>query len=391
MILCLDGLSLERHKSFLHKLCSLPMNFTNAYQQSIVFQKALSRVIEISGPLHTSFHMLQVVYTIYKSLLSTVQQCLGWKRVNNQKVSDNYRLCLSMVNLLYEELFRYLFFTFLVKVSSERSYYRSEDDNNSIKQVLQLSNEFSQYVDHLIDNTKDENWKYTLCFFKLTSLFKLYESSTKSGDTIGMEYAESEFCGIFVLMEKHKYVEIVLSQMERKYLNINYKQLQEVRMNTSCRYKKDDEKSKRYYPMHVLDSVMENINMWVKMLPVGQDPESWILHIPNVTLARRCVLFETSEYKRGLLNYDEFEETGSFEYRQVHNDLYVEPKKRIEKARIFELLTKFLGSESKTHQKLCVSRMNSIANELETPPKKSDHVKEKISSSIDTDLENIFC
>ena len=113
MIICLDGLSLERHISFVNKLCKLPMRFTDSYKQSLIFQKALSRVIEVSGPLHTAFHMLQVVYTVYKSVLQATQKCLGWKKINMSQVSETYRLCHSMISILYEELYRYLFLSFL--------------------------------------------------------------------------------------------------------------------------------------------------------------------------------------------------------------------------------------------------------------------------------------
>ena len=88
MVLCLDGLSLDRHRSFLNKLCNLPMNFSNSYKQSLIFQKALSRVIQISGLLHTTFHMLQAIYSIYKLVMQCTQNCLGWRKINMSKVSD---------------------------------------------------------------------------------------------------------------------------------------------------------------------------------------------------------------------------------------------------------------------------------------------------------------
>lgn len=69
----MDGLSLDRHRSFQTKLTNLPLNFTDSFKQSLVFQKALSRVIEISGPLHMAFHMLQCVYIIYSGMLKLLQ------------------------------------------------------------------------------------------------------------------------------------------------------------------------------------------------------------------------------------------------------------------------------------------------------------------------------
>ena len=46
--LCLDSLSLDGHRSFNKKLLKMPLSFTNAFQQSQVFHKALSVVVEIS-------------------------------------------------------------------------------------------------------------------------------------------------------------------------------------------------------------------------------------------------------------------------------------------------------------------------------------------------------
>ena len=42
------------------------------------------------------------------------------------------------------------------------------------------------------------------------------------GDRVMLESIEIRFCGIFLLLKKYNYVEIVLSQMERKYKASNY-------------------------------------------------------------------------------------------------------------------------------------------------------------------------
>ena len=109
MYLRLDGLSLDRHKLFFKKLIKLPFRFTKAYEQSLVFQKAVSRVTEESGPLHMAFHMLQCIYTVYKNLLLLFQSIVDWKKLKPTKVSDNFRLCESLCFMCYEEVFRFLF------------------------------------------------------------------------------------------------------------------------------------------------------------------------------------------------------------------------------------------------------------------------------------------
>ena len=54
----MNGLSLNHHRTFQEKLVKLPYAYTKVVKQSIIFQKALTQVIDISGPLHIAFHML---------------------------------------------------------------------------------------------------------------------------------------------------------------------------------------------------------------------------------------------------------------------------------------------------------------------------------------------
>ena len=56
--MCMDGLSLDRHRYFQRKLINLPYSYDKVFKQSLVFQKALTKVIDISGPLHIAFHVL---------------------------------------------------------------------------------------------------------------------------------------------------------------------------------------------------------------------------------------------------------------------------------------------------------------------------------------------
>lgn len=47
----------------------------------------------------------------------------------------------------------------------------------------------------------------------------------KSGDMTVIEFIEAKFYRVFLLIDKYKYIEIILSQIENKYLNIDYSQL----------------------------------------------------------------------------------------------------------------------------------------------------------------------
>ena len=70
LYLCMDGLSLDRHRSFQRKLTNLPFLFDKAFRQCIIFQRGFSRVVEISGPLHIAFHMLQSIFIVYKDMMN---------------------------------------------------------------------------------------------------------------------------------------------------------------------------------------------------------------------------------------------------------------------------------------------------------------------------------
>ena len=386
IILCLDGLSLDRHRGFCHKLLNLPMSFTRAFQQSKIFQKALSRVIDVSGPLHTAFHILQSIFIVYNCFLKCIQQCLGWKKITYTKVSENYRLCNHMVDIAYEEVFRFLLFTFVSSNDEVVSSLNREEKDELI--AIELATQFDSYVNTKSTETTDERFKLLLCFYKLTSVFKLYERAMNTGDAIEMEHIETQFCGIFSLLDKNNYVEIVLSQLEKKYKSLNLKQLQEIRMNVGVRYRGDNEMNKSGQSIHVLDELMENVNMWVKSLPLGDDRESWEVHSPNVMVARRCLLFEKVHYKRGIIDYEKLVESGVTVERECNDSKYVTPRKVVEKQRVFEMIMKYVGSEV-SNRTSCPKVMYKCSETLSTPLKSNTHTNMTHDEEND-DLDSIF-
>ena len=90
--------------------------------------------------------------------------------------------------------------------------------------------------------------------------------------------------------------------------------------------------------MNVLNEVMEDMNMQVKELPVHQDDESQTLHSPNVTFARRSIIFQKNEYKRSTINFKSLIEDGVITLRKIHKSKYIEQRKQIEKKQYLSLL-----------------------------------------------------
>ena len=106
LYIAMDGLSMDRHWSFSRMLSEVPLSFSKSYKQCIIFQKALSRVTELSGPLHMGFHILQSVYIIFGDLLGACQKVVEWKKIVITKLSDSYDLCRSLCLMVLDEIGR---------------------------------------------------------------------------------------------------------------------------------------------------------------------------------------------------------------------------------------------------------------------------------------------
>ena len=57
--------------------------------------------------------MFQYAYNLYGGLLRSAQNFLDWKKINQEKVSDNYRLCFSLAMLVYKYLVRLIIFQWM--------------------------------------------------------------------------------------------------------------------------------------------------------------------------------------------------------------------------------------------------------------------------------------
>ena len=73
------------------------------------------------------------------------------------------------------------------------------------------------------------------------------------------------------MLKKYNYFEICLSVIESKYSGISYHELQSICMNASVRYRTRKDAKGTLYSLHILVKVMENINIWAKMLLLGPD------------------------------------------------------------------------------------------------------------------------
>ena len=323
--LCMDGLSLDRHRSFQRKLINLPYSYDKVFKQSLVFQKALTRVVDISGPLHIAFHMLQSIYIIYKDMMKWAQSVVNWKKINVNKVSESFDMCRQLCMLTLQEIERLAVDTFLVEKEKEISSLCVQ--NNGDVGVV-IASMYNQYIMDM--KSCDDRRLYMKGFVIMSTQFRNYWAATRRGDRITMETIQNKWIGVHLMSAKHKCVENYLNAIELEYKTIDNITLQEVRMNISVRYHEGTDKSGFVFPMHPLDEMQENINQWTKKILLGPDEVSWVAHSPNVASAHMCINFEESEFVKKQLNY-----TNGVNHNFTHRSTKtISPKKTLECERL---------------------------------------------------------
>ena len=383
MYLCMDGLSLDRHRSLQKRLASLPLSFADAFEQSLRFQKALSRIIEIPGPLHVAFHMCQCIFTIYSPLLYVLKSILQWKKLRFKKVNESFRLCKALLMIGLEEAERLMWDMFLndrqTLISKAASDFKDSEERFSVH----LAQQYQEYMSQAMTSSTDERRKYLLSFIQTTKKFLMFWKAVRSGDKIYQEYVMMKFLGIYMLLKKNQYVEITLNTIEREYNDISFKELNQLRVNSYVQYKSDDPSDDFKYDCVALDEMQENVNKWTKELCLDGNHDTWVKHSPNVMVGRRCIAFTDGEYRRQLLYYDDQMMGKDNTTRRSYATHGVSPKLERERSAVYEFIVKFFGTEVSS-RKFSVSEAWTISKGLTTVVKLS--AKEKIVDVVDDDL-----
>ena len=192
---------------FPKKLVSLPFSYHKTFEQSLVFQKSLNRVVQISGPLHIVFHMLQLMFIVYKDMIKWARRVIEWKKVNVNKVSDSFDTCRRLAMILLEELERLSIDMFI-----ESKEGASFDESFKSVDISQ------QYIKFLYTNKSTDNRrKYMLGYINMATEFRKYWIACRCGDRVVMESIQNKWIGVHLLSGKHKCVENYLTAMETEY------------------------------------------------------------------------------------------------------------------------------------------------------------------------------
>ena len=61
-----------------------------------------------------------------------------------------------------------------------------------------------------------------------------------------------EWKGVFLIIDKHQYIQRYLNQIDRYYSDIDYKSLNEIRVSSSLRHRADTRELENNFPMRDL-------------------------------------------------------------------------------------------------------------------------------------------
>ena len=89
-------------------------------------------MIDISGPLHIVFHMLQSIYIIYKDMMKWAKNVVGWKKVNVHKVSESFDMCRQLCMITLYELKQLSVDLFLIEYEVELLLLTSIVNSNNV-------------------------------------------------------------------------------------------------------------------------------------------------------------------------------------------------------------------------------------------------------------------
>ena len=107
-------------------------------------------------------------------------------------------------------------------------------------------------------------------------MFQMYWSAVRAGDRLMQEKIVQDWLGIFVLLSKPTYVEVVLNSIDKEYDELEYTALEELRRNAYVRFNCGSDKDGCPFYCLAMDETQELINSWTKKLPLGSKLEDWV-------------------------------------------------------------------------------------------------------------------
>ena len=138
--------------------------------------------MDISGPLHIAFHMLQSIFIIYKDMMKWTQQVVNWKKFNVNKVSESFDTCRRLYMMMLDEIERLAVDLFM---NENEELITTMVESNIQNIGLHIAQMYNQYINSM--KSTDDRRLYLFGFITMASRFRNYWMATRRGDRVIME------------------------------------------------------------------------------------------------------------------------------------------------------------------------------------------------------------
>ena len=139
--------------------------------------------MEISGPLHIAFHMLQSIYIVYKDMMNWAQKVVEWKKVNTNKVSESFNTCRQLCMMTLEEVERMAIDIFITDNNDNLEFICLDPTVSS--KGISVTMIYDTYITTF--SSTDQRQLYMHGIIRMATELSNYWADFRCGDRITME------------------------------------------------------------------------------------------------------------------------------------------------------------------------------------------------------------
>ena len=187
-----DGLTMARFKTFDDLINNSAMNFAMRHEKKIMFRKALSRVVVVTGDLHGCFYALMAVYSLfYAAIIQPIQTLLKWKRIVGSDITKCYQQAAGLALMVSDEIQRHLVSYCIAQLENNKPVLDQikKVKNNPKEVAVILAKHYLEWIELQRKDTSDEVYKMILNYVTMMNIYKNMLMAVQSRDAIMIEWS----------------------------------------------------------------------------------------------------------------------------------------------------------------------------------------------------------
>ena len=190
MVLIGDGLTMVRVRTFQDLINQCCFGYSERDEKAVMLQKALSRVISVTGDLHGCFHALACCFRLfYGSLIQPIQSLLKWKRIKGSDVAVCYQQAAGIALMILYEIERQLIVECIAKIENNESILiqLGELDGEAKDIAIFLAKHYMDWIAKQRMETTDKVFMMSLNYVSVMNMYGNLKMAVRSGDSVGIK------------------------------------------------------------------------------------------------------------------------------------------------------------------------------------------------------------